>query len=230
MNSYSIAMTKEIDTGESPTVSNVMARIRQHIFEGIYAPGQRLIEKDVVEEYGIGRGRAREVLKSLVGEGYLEFEENRGVRVRRLTRQGAIDIGRVREVIEGLAARLAAERTFTDEERSILADIQAQMDRATDERDAETFAHANRRFHDLIVQVADNSVLTKQLEILRVPIFRIQFQQSFTTASMGERNKDHQRITQALLDGDADAAEAAMRDHVRRGNARLVEFADRLFG
>ena len=60
--------------------------IKTRIHRGGFAPGQRLIEVDLAEEFSVGRGRIREIFKTLVGEGYLEFIKNRGVYVRRFTR------------------------------------------------------------------------------------------------------------------------------------------------
>jgi DNA-binding GntR family transcriptional regulator len=73
-------------------------------------------------------------------------------------------------------------------------------------------------------------VLSSTLDRLRVPLFRLQFYEGMTIANLAERNRDHQEITRAILDARPDEAEEAMREHVRGGNARLVELADRIFG
>src|SRR5690606_40520336 len=95
--------------------------IKSRIHRGGYAPGQRLIEVDLAEQFAVGRGRIREAFKTLVGEGYLEFVKNRGVYVRRFSRAEILEMGRVREVLEGLSARLAAEKELGPEQRRLLS-------------------------------------------------------------------------------------------------------------
>lgn len=211
------------------TLRQVSEELKTRIAQGLYAPGQRLLEKDLVEEYGVSRGRMREVLRNLVGEGLLEFEEQRGVRIRRLDRKDATDLGRLREMIEGLAARLAAERMPDAELERQMVTLGEQMDQSAAASDAETYGQLNREFHDLIVRAADNDLLATTLDRLRVPLFRLQFVEGLRWETLEERNSDHQAITRAILSGDGDAAEAAMRRHVRGGNARLAALADRLF-
>jgi DNA-binding GntR family transcriptional regulator len=95
--------------GESQSVQSLSDQLIARIKRGFYAPGQRLVESDLMTDFDMGRSKVREALKILIGEGYLGFEKNRGACVRRFTRQEAIDRARVREVLEGLAARQAAE-------------------------------------------------------------------------------------------------------------------------
>jgi DNA-binding GntR family transcriptional regulator len=218
-----------LERPDGSTIAGLAERLKRRIRGGVYAPGQRLVEADLVQELGVGRGRVRETLKTLVGEGYLEFEENRGVRVKRLSRREAADIGRAREALEGLAARLAAEKPLTPPERSTLADIQAGLDRATTASDLEAYAQLNVDLHGFIVEAADNVYVAGFLERLRAPMVRLQFRSAFTLADLGRRNDAHRLITAAILAGDGDAAEAAMRDHVRLGNSVLTTLADDSF-
>jgi DNA-binding GntR family transcriptional regulator len=212
------------------SLQEISDQLKTRIAQGAYAPGQRLLEKDLVEQYGESRGRIREVLRNLAGEGLLEFEEQKGVRIRRFTRQTAINIGRVREMIEGLAARQAAEKQPDDASSSHFERLAERMNAAVEQQDAAMFGQLNKDFHDLIVATANNDVLTTTLDRLRVPLFRLQFYEGMTVANLVERNRDHQEIARAILSARPDDAEEAMRQHVRGGNARLVELADRIFG
>ena len=72
-------------SADALSTTEIAEHIKSRIHMGAYAPGQRLIEVDLAEEYGARRGRIREVFKVLVGQGYLEFIANRGVYVRRFT-------------------------------------------------------------------------------------------------------------------------------------------------
>ncbi len=212
------------------SLQEIADQLKARIAQGAYAPGQRLLEKDLVEQYGESRGRIREVLRNLVGEGLLEFEEQKGVRIRRFTLKTATDIGRVREMIEGLAARQAAEKQPDETSSLEFERLANRMNAAVEQQDAVTFAQLNKDFHDLIVTAAGNEVLSATLERLRVPLFRLQFYEGMTIANLAERNRDHQEIARAILNARPDDAEEAMRQHVRGGNARLLELADRIFG
>lgn len=203
--------------------------LKRRIRAGKYAPGQRLVEVDISAEFGVGRGRVREVFRTLVGEGYLEFVENRGVLVRKYSREEILQVGRAREVLEGLSARLLAERELTDEERRAIEASQAEMDEAESKQDYSRFSSANRDYHRLLSTMAGNTHVLEFLERLRIPLFRVQLPQSFVVDSIAHSNRDHHVITQAILMGNPDAAEAAMRTHVRAGNAHISKLSDDYF-
>lgn len=207
---------------DTPTQSmQIAAELKRRMQSGAYAPGQKLVEMDIADEFQVGRGRIREVFRTLVGEGYLEFVANRGVFVRRYTRAEMLEVGNVREVLEGLAARLAAEHALKEEDQDRLKDIQSRMNDAEAAGDTDRFNRLNRSYHDLISDFAGNQHVTEFLGRLRVPLFRLQLPLSFAVDSLARSNRDHRVITTAILMGNGDAAEAAMRAHVRAGNAHI---------
>lgn len=206
--------------------AEIAERLVARISQGHYAPGQRLIEVDLAREFNVGRNRVRETLRLLAGEGYLSVEENKGVVVRRLSRQEAIDLARLREVVEGLAARQAAEQGVSGQAKKTLEALQGQMDQAAAQGDIGSFNRFNEKFHRFIVDHAGNLHLAKMLRRLSVPLYRLQFRGEFTSAGLATRNEDHQRITAALLDGQPDAAEAAMRAHIHHGISHLTTLDD----
>ena len=216
--------------GETPTQSGQIAsELKQRMQSGAYAPGHRLVEMDIAEEFDVGRGRIREVFRTLVGEGYLEFVANRGVLVRRYSRAEILEVGNVREVLEGLAARLAASRALSGEQRESLSEIQQHMDDTETTGDTGAFARLNRGYHRLICDFAGNRHATEFLERLRVPLVRLQLPISFSVDSLERSNRDHRVITTAILMGNGDAAEAAMRAHVRAGNAHISSLPETAF-
>ena len=88
----------------------VFRDIIRGLYEGRFAPGQRLVEGDLTALYGVSRGPVREALSRLAAEGIVELRPQRGAVVRRLSRAEAIDIMRVVGSLMGLAARLAVGR------------------------------------------------------------------------------------------------------------------------
>lgn len=200
----------------------LIARIK----EGFYAPGQRLIEAELMADFGIGRSKVRETLKTLVGEGYLSFEKNRGACVRRFTRQEAVDRARVREMLEGLAARQVAEQGLDKAARAQLKQLQKALDKGAKEKDFKTYSQLNEDFHEFILTHSRNEYAADLLKRLSVPLFRTQFTGLFTIDSLFARNEDHRRISDAILAEDPEAAERAMREHVGNGIQAMLTLRD----
>src|SRR5690606_3964267 len=89
-------------------VDKVAHAIVEGIKAGIYAPGQRLIEADLTRDLGVSRGPVREATRRLGAEGILDVLPHRGAVVRKLSRRDVAAIYQIRELLEGLAARLSA--------------------------------------------------------------------------------------------------------------------------
>ena len=208
--------------GRPSTSEGIAAAIRARILDATLGAGQRLTEMDCAAEYDVGRGRVREAFRILVGEGYLEFLANRGVRVRHYSRTEILDMGRAREVIEGLAARLAAERPLVTGDRDRLSALQSRMDEAEAGKDHQAYAELNRAYHGLIAALAQNAYVADVLERVRIPAVRLQLPDSFAADALTSSNADHRVVTAAILNANGDAAEAAMRAHIRAGNAHIA--------
>lgn len=214
---------------ESASVESLSRHLVDRIRRGYYAPGQRLIESEIMQDFSAGRSKVRETLKTLVGEGYLTFEKNRGACVRRFSRQEAIDRARVREMIEGLAARQAAEKKLSAEAKKELRELQKAMNKAARDMDFGEYSSLNEQFHDFILRQSGNVYVADLLKRLSVPMFRLQFQSLFTSESFLSRHEDHRRIARALLDADPDMAEQAMREHLNKGIQAMSRLDDDLF-
>ena len=215
---------------EATSLQSLSDQLIARIKRGVYAPGQRLIEADLMTDFGIGRSQVRETIKTLVGEGYLSFEKNRGACVRRFTRQEAVDRARVREMLEGLAARQVAERRLDKVSRQQLKQLQKDLDKGAKDRDFNNYSRLNEEFHDFILVHSGNVYAADLLKRLTVPLFRQQFTGLFTTTEgLFTRNEDHRKITQAILNEDPDAAEQAMRQHVSNGIRAMLTLPDDVF-
>jgi DNA-binding GntR family transcriptional regulator len=212
------------------TAQAIAERVKERITRGVYAPGQRLIEGDLATEFGIGRSRVRETLKTLVGEGYLEFIENRGVRVRRQSRKDAWETGRVREVLEGLAVRETIENGLTGEDKKQLGVLQKQLNAAFAAGDLERYNEYSAQFHEFFISRSANQLLQRLLDRFRIPLARIQFRDLLAQQDVMQGRHDCvRRVTAAALAGDAAAAEAEMRNYIDKGNRKLLEVADEFF-
>lgn len=166
-----------------------------------------------MRETGATRGRVREALKRLAVEGLIVIQEFRGASVRRMTR-GEIDQNyHARAVLEGLCARLTAERAGDD----ILAQLhklQRDMNEFETKGDSARFSMVNERWHELIISGSGNEIAQTFLKRLRIPIIAAQFRRVFTLQALRKSNAWHRRITDAILARDAGLAERRMREHI----------------
>ena len=195
--------------------------LRQAIREGSFAPGQRLIESDLTQSYGITRGPLREALRRLASEGVVVIVPNRGAMVKSFTQQEMLDLFRIREVVEGLAARQAAEVMGSEES---LAKFKKSFDKIllTRGRSGMAFSKENVIFHELVLAHAKNKQLTSLMRQLQLPLIRFQIRASIDDAYRESSRQEHDAVGTAILRGDAQKAEKLMRMHLRRASERVM--------
>jgi DNA-binding GntR family transcriptional regulator len=212
-------------------VQQVVDAIRNGVRNGVYAPGQRLIEADLTAMLGVSRGPLREALGRLASEGLLAIEPHRGAVVRRLSRSEVAELFEVRELLEGEAARLAAERIDRGDHRSRVENLLAEVHDHRSDSDPMTYMAHNGRFHDTIFAISENRLLAQLAAQLHTQTYRLQFNQLIRgEAARHQSNDDHVQILEAILAGNAQAAERIMRRHVRRSGDVTAAFPDTAFG
>jgi DNA-binding GntR family transcriptional regulator len=225
-------MTQQTSKASVRTVVEyALETLRSGIKEGRYAPGQRLIEADLVRELGVSRGPVREALHRLAGVGLVMIEPHRGVVVRRLSRKDVETLYEVREVIEGLAARLATKNVKERKGVKQLRALRQKMRKAHRNKDVATYMEVNEELHQKIVELSDNSWLEHLVDHMHLHTFRLGFAQLMVRLEdMGASEEEHEKVIQAILDGDAQKAERAMRTHVRHSAKLVQKLPDSSFG
>ena len=199
-------------------------RLLTSIMEGELAPGARIVETQLAGELGISQGPVREALRDLATLGLVELQPYRGARVRQPTREEHLEAMRVRTEIESMAAREAAGR-LTGEDAQKLRRLNEEMARSAAQGDAHEHALKNTEFHATVVRASGNRTLE------RVWLMLQPFAQTYLTTTMtglaaaGHYIDLHSPILEALLAGDPDGADEAMRFHGRETVA-LVEEAE----
>lgn len=199
----------------------VASALRQEIASGDLSPNEHLVELELAERYGVGRATIRAALLELAGEGLVVREANRGARVRAIERDEAIEIAEVRQSLEGLCAAKAAERA-TAAERAELVDLLAQLQAALDGGDAGTYNELNRRLHRRIRDLARHETAASTLDRLLRQNTRQSLKLSLLPARLHESHEQHRRLIEAIVAGDAAAAEATMREHLGEVTASLA--------
>lgn len=207
------------------SVADLVIWIRERIRTGRFAPGQRLVEPDLVRESGGSRGRVREALQRLETEGLVVIEEFRGASVRAFTRGEMRQIYRARMALEGLAAHDCA-MTAAEPHKAQLRVLQERMNGCEHTGDHRLFAQLNDAWHDAIIAGSGNEYVKTFVERLRVPLYRLLFTGFYEPERIDDANRDHRAITTAILEGDGARAEQLMRQHI----ADAMEGAVRLEG
>ncbi len=206
-----------------------MDGIRRRIRDGVYSPGQRLIEADLTRVLGVSRGPLREAMSRLAAEGLLKLEPNR-MTVRALTRDEVRGISAIRELLEGLAARVAAERVAAGTRPEKFKRVWDEMSQIAVRSNTSAYVEANQRFHEGIVQLSGNPALEKLIDQLSTPLYRFQFRSRLTAERLKRGHDDHVEVARAILAGDPGSAERFMRKHLRNSAKLILSLPDDAFG
>lgn len=188
--------------------------LRKAITEGDMAPGQRLVEPELAEMFGVTRASVRAALIELTSEGIVERTRNRGARVRVVSVDEAVAITECRMVLEGLCAAKAAERG-TDEQVGDLTELGATMRRAVEEGEALKYSALNHDLHRKVREMSGQDVASGLVEQLQGQIVRHQFRLSLRSGRPATSLPEHLAIVDAIAARDPAAAEAAAREHLR---------------
>lgn len=211
------------------TVDYAVEKLREGILEGRYAPGQRLIARDLTEDLSVSRGPVREALRRLAAEGMVELVPNRGAVVRHLSRKQVNDLFQIRKNLEGLAARLAAEHIDEGENRAAFEKVWEEVRPKGEELPWTTFIKLNRLYHHTIVSIGGNDQLSDLIYNLQLPIVMFQIGRAMQPENARISHEDHEHVARAILAADPDAAENAMRVHLQRSHDWIVELPDSAF-
>jgi len=210
-------------------VERVVHAIRDGVRDGRYVPGQRLVESDLVRDLGVGRNSLREALSRLSSDGLIVVEPHRGASIRRLSRRDVAQFYQLREVLEGLAARLAAAGIDAPGHRDHFTAVLEAMRRAADTAQMPEYIDENIRFHRVITELAGHPRLLELVDQLQVQTFRAQFRSTLARDQTGMREystAEHEALAEAILSGDAERAENTMRQHLRHTGEGVMQLPD----
>ena len=202
--------------------------LRDLILAGELRPGDRLSEPDMVERLGVSRTPARMAMKRLHEEELLEeIASSGGFRVRGFNADEVCAAVEIRSILEGLAARLAAERRATASDLDALHTCVAEMDEvvqrgATSAAGIDAYAAMNDRFHKLLVHLARSPNLTRQIDrVSALPfatpssLLRAQARVLDLSTVLVVAQDQHRCIVDAIEEQDGTRAEALTREHNR---------------
>ncbi len=206
-------------------VDRVYARLRQAIFEGEILPGAKISEPELARAYEISRSSLREAIAKLVSRGLVVRQANIGARVVELSNAGLMELYQIRESIEGLAARLAAQN-MTNEE---LETLQVRMHHHGSDKSVlatTEYRAADFDFHyDIVTGSHNQRLITMASENLfeLIQLYRSRYDRS-SPRTQYSSYVEHSQIFNAIVRKDGEMAELMMRNHIRAAGEHAKKF------
>lgn len=197
-------------------------RIRKEILNGTFSAGMRLGEEELASLTGVSRTPVREALRRLSSEGFVEFHTNRGAKVASLDLDDLRELYFLRALLEGRAARLAAEHITEDELAKLggLADAMEALGPTQSADELMKVAALNQDFHQIIIEASRSDRLAGQLASIRhVPLVHRTFL-DYPVDALLRSFSHHRELVLALALREGEWAEVIMQSHIHA--ARVV--------
>jgi DNA-binding GntR family transcriptional regulator len=202
----------------------IAERLRADIWNGVYPPGARLVERKLATQFGVSHIPLREALARLTEEGLVERLPRRGARVASLTPRMLEEVSSLRVVLEQFVIR-RLEGRFTTGHQARLQLIVDEMQRAADDHDLIRVHQLDARFHQSLWELADHTLLVEVAGQMRS---RTSHFYRAAAASLGpdevrKHADSHQDLLTIIASGDRRAAELAMARHVEQATRRIAD-------
>ncbi len=207
-----------------------LIELRSLILNGTFDAGHRLAETTLADRLGLSRTPLRQAMDRLVDEGLLVRIETGGCRVARFTLDDIMDAIELRGVLEGTAARLAAERGIVPEIGARMSEVLDALDEAVapDQLDFAEYVRLNAEFHELLAKSAGSSIVAREVDrASRLPAASptafLQGQELVPDfrASLRRAQLQHRSIFNAIEAREGSRAEALTREHARMAKSNL---------
>ncbi|MHB1024702.1 MAG: GntR family transcriptional regulator [Desulfobacteria bacterium] len=187
-------------------------RIKKMISDYRFSPGSRLNVEQLARDLGTSRTPIWEAVRRLEQEGLAKNIPNRGVFLVKLTHEAAIELYMVREVLEGMAARLAVER-IPEKALEKMEKLLREQEKIVAAEDLVAYSKSDFEFHACVYTACGNAILREMLESIKEKVRPFEMQ---ITPILTELFNDHQMIVRALRLRDPLLAEVAFREHNQR--------------
>jgi len=189
-------------------------RLKQAILSGRLHPGQPLPIQELAETMEMSRTPVREAVRALEAEGLVEVFPSRGTFVSNISVDDIRELFELREALEGMAARLAAQRR-TEEDLRVLEQILQSAHAATGSDRLDREKEYGAEFHSALARIAGNSRISAIREDVKLNIDRARLISYSSPQRGAEAVEEHHEILEAIRLGDAELAEQTMRRHLR---------------
>jgi DNA-binding GntR family transcriptional regulator len=200
--------------------------IRTAIVQGSLAPGTRLVERDLSDQFNMSRIPVREAIERLVDEGLLAKIPHRGIFVTSPTRDEIEEISSLRIALEQFVAERVVTHLRTEHEVSLRAIVE-QMREAASPQDAERIYELDLEFHRALWEIAGHTLLLEVVSNLRSRISWFLHEAAHTGGFQFDIYvAAHEHLLRVLQDRDVAAARAAIADHIKEARLRILSTYD----
>ncbi len=192
-----------------PMGEEIAQELEARIYSGVLQPGERLVERQLAQEFNVSRQPIRDALQFLKQHGLATALPTRGMIVATLDSKEIDDIFTVRESLEALSARLACQHVVNGASVERLQQLLRENKQAIANKDNETAFKTNAEFHEEVIALADNPVLTETLR----SIFTRMHWLSGDTLDLAAVHAEHVELYEAIVSGDVKLADVTARHH-----------------
>lgn len=208
-----------------------LTALREKILSGELVAGKRLFEVALAEELEISRTPVRDAMSRLAAEGLLDRAQGGGFFVRTFSFDDVVDSIELRGVLEGTAARLAAERGVSVEKLDEMEQLLCELDACfsdDEEVDFELYAERNAEFHRALALLPGSNIIQRELErATHLPFaspsafLRNKGEKLLFAHSLSSAQAQHRALIEAIVAGEGTRAEAIAREHARIARQNL---------
>jgi len=211
----------------SSKAEKVYRILQEDIIERRFLPGQRLVERELIEKLGVSKTPVREALARLKKDGLVEGDLYQSVVVSRILHKDAVEIYDLREVLEGLAARGAAEKITPKKAKEIHSIIQLSEE-CIKKNNLKEYATLDLQFHNLIGIISENERLCEMMQRLHYQI-RILIRTSMTLPGRGIKVSlnEHKMIVKEIFNRNPDLAEKMAKKHIKKTRKAVLDWFER---
>ena len=195
----------------------VCEHIREAIINGVFAPGERLMEIQMADEMGVSRTPVREAIRKLEMEGFVVMIPRRG----NMSIKDINDVYEIRISLDTLAAGLAAER-ISDEELEELQRLLVKVGNAIEENDMAKVVEADIEFHDVLYKASRNERLRNIINNLREQITVIRGVSMRYPGRLKDTQEEHRRLVESIAARDVEKSQEAARIHLENAERTLM--------
>jgi DNA-binding GntR family transcriptional regulator len=220
MGAKAASVNPETDPAGSPVGASqrVYLGIMQDLEARRAVPGQTLIETDLAQRFGVGRNAVREAIQRLSVRGVVDASRNKSPAIRILELSETHEILDVAAVITGLAARTAAKAFSAAQHGAMLDAAMSALSDVSEQSEPDEFSRARRQFYRAILSIANNRELQRLFPAIAMHIIYSQYR---SPRLQQIRMVDYRAIRDAVVAGDAEAAETAAKCHVEHFRSML---------
>lgn len=221
-------LTIDMDTYK-PLREIVFTTMREAIINGDFKPGQRLMEVQLAEQMGVSRTPVREAIRKLELEGLVVMVPRKGAYVAGLSSEDVREVVEIRCVLEGLAAKLAAQKAASDD-ISKLESIIDNFEIAVKNKNVADLISYDSDFHEVIYRTAKNGKLIQMINGLREQVQRFRVAYFTQINNVDKLLIEHRNLLDAIINRDSELARQVAEKHINTTEQLIAKIEEKNTG